>query len=96
MFKNEDIKVLTPEEAHEFVEKWCEDHDSVEYGVFLVPYESCWEAIDNHSGDCNVEDFNTMNAAMLWLCDGEISAEEAKDIVRASNSFMSGWSDNML
>ena len=96
MFKKEDIKALTPEEAETYIIMWSADPSSVERGLFLAPEDNCWTAIDNSSGDCNVEDFKTLNAALLWLEDGYISAEEAKRIVKTRNSFMSSWSDNML
>ena len=67
------IKILTGTTLLEMLEQWEEDKYSIEWGLFLEYPKNggVYVACDNTGGDCWVEEFETLEAAVKWLLDIE-------------------------
>lgn len=65
------IILVTPKVAHDFVSTWCDTKNKKETSPSLLLTKSDasenWVAIDNSTGDCNVEEFETQERAVSWL-----------------------------
>lgn len=61
------VKVITPEEAEQFIMEWNNDRTSVARGRFIAQDGDTYIAIDNRTGDCWTEEFNNRGSAIDFL-----------------------------
>lgn len=89
------MQVITKEQFEEYFKMW-DDGSGAPNDVFLtIDDDGLWVAADNRDGYFFVEEFKTLNAALVW-CEGEMNGMTAKETVRNNNKFMANWSLNDL
>lgn len=85
------IYKVSPEELNEYVDRWTDKKElNLDYSLLYCQKENfCYVAVDNSSGECYVEEFETEAQAVYWL-DTNIEAEYipftvvSKDIIELS------------
>ena len=57
------------------IDKWSK-HEYIDHFLFYTKYKNKYLTIDNESGQCYTEEFDSKDKALCWLIRNDYSAEE--------------------